>query len=157
MFSRFHDDSARIEKQLEISSFQGRYALNTPGNGVNLPFQEDPQLRIQKWGANLHTNAINLESDLHGLTRKLNRDYVDSNDYTQYSAHSTSYSYDSVPAIIDESRATHPAWMYRTFDATRWETPFLNPLVNIEKGFHDNIQTRILEKDFYKPTKLRNF
>ncbi|MGA1048382.1 MAG: hypothetical protein ACO3UU_10240, partial [Minisyncoccia bacterium] len=30
---------------------------------------------------------------------------------------------------------------------TRWETPLLNTLNGLEKGFHENIQTRILEKD----------
>ena len=68
-FTRFHDDSARIKKQVEESSFVGRYMLNTPGPGDNLPFFEDPQLRLQKWGANLKTNTVNMESDLLGLTR----------------------------------------------------------------------------------------
>ena len=45
----------------------------------------------------------------------------------------------------------HPAWMYRDLEQPRWEQPFLNPQANLEKGFHDNIQTRILEKDFFVP------
>ena len=68
-FTRFHDDEARIKKRLEESTFQGRYFLNVPGPGMDLAFHEDPQLRLQKWGANLHNNTVNLESDLHGLTR----------------------------------------------------------------------------------------
>jgi len=82
-FTRFHDDPSRIKKQVQISSFQGRYFLDTPGQGVDLPFLEDPNIRMQYWGANLRNNTINLESDLRGLSRKLNRDYVDVNDYKQ--------------------------------------------------------------------------
>ena len=59
-FTRFHDDPNRIKKQIDESSFAGRYMLNTPGQGMNLPFSEDPQIRLQKWGANLQTNTVNL-------------------------------------------------------------------------------------------------
>ena len=39
-FTRFHDDPSRIKKQSEELSFQGRYFLNTPGQGMDLPFEE---------------------------------------------------------------------------------------------------------------------
>jgi hypothetical protein len=150
-FTRFHDDPNRIRKQVEESSFVGKYMLNKPGNGVDLAFQEDPQLRLQGWGANLRTNTVNLESDLLGLTRKLNRDLVDINDYNRHSVSSGHVSYRSAKPFVEESRATHPAWTYKDLDHTRWEQPFLNPLNGIEKVFHDNIQTRILEKDSFVP------
>jgi len=150
-FTRFHDDPNRIRKQVEESSFVGKYMLNKPGNGVDLAFQEDPQLRLQGWGANLRTNTINLESDLLGLTRKLNRDLVDINDYNRHSVSTSHVSYRNAKPFVEESRATHPAWTYKDLDHTRWEQPFLNPLNGIEKVFHDNIQTRILEKDSFVP------
>jgi len=62
-FTRFHDDPARIQKQLAESTFSGRYMLNTPGPGVDLPYMEESQMRLQKWGANITTDIINLESD----------------------------------------------------------------------------------------------
>jgi hypothetical protein len=40
--------------------------------------------------------------------------------------------------------------MYRDLEQKRWETPFVNPQANVEKRFADNLQTRILEKDFYE-------
>jgi hypothetical protein len=52
---------------------------------------------------------------------------------------------------VDESRATHPAWMYRDAEQTRWEYPWINPQDNFERVFPWNVQTRILEKDFYTP------
>jgi hypothetical protein len=151
-FTRFHDDPYRIKKQAQESSFAGRYYLDKPGQGVDLPFVEDPQLRLQGWGANLRTNTVNLESDLLGMTRPLNRDLVDANDYTKFSETTNAVSYRDVKPFVDESRASHPAWMYKDLEQTRWEQPFLNPLNGLEKGFNENIQTRILEKDYFVPT-----
>ena len=48
-FTRFHDDPNRIKKQVEESITGCNYMLNTPGQGIDLPFFEDPQLRLQKW------------------------------------------------------------------------------------------------------------
>lgn len=150
-FTRFHDDPARIKKQTEESSFAGKYFLTTPGPGKNLPFVEDPQMRLQFWGANLMSNTVNLESDLRGLSRKLNRDDIKQNEYKMNAAGARSISYPNMPSFIDESRATHPAWMYRDIDGPRWEEPFINPQANVEKKFPDNIQSRILAKDNYSP------
>ena len=150
-FTRFHDDPARIKKTLEESTFAESYYLNKPGNGIHMPFQNDPQLRLQGWGANLCTNAINLESDFRGLTRKLNRDSIMKNEYTVHLADSSQYMYDRAASFIDESRATHPAWMYRDAEQSRWEHPFINPQDNFECKFNWNVQTRILEKDKYTP------
>ena len=152
MFTRFNYDDARTQKALEQSTYSGRYMLNTPGQGVNLPFQEDAQVRMQTWGANLANDAINVESDLRGLTRRLNRDNPDFNRYdgpaaVQYAP----MSFPSADPFVNESRATHPAFLYRTVEMNRWETPIHNPQSNLEKGFHDNIQTRMLEKDNYVP------
>jgi len=150
-FTRFYDDPARIRKQAEDSTFLERYQLNTPGNGTEMPLQMDPQIRLQTWGANLHTNAIHLESDFRGLTRRLNRDHIDRNDFAQHLSDSTPYNYSKAAPFIDESRASHPAWMYRDCEQTRWEYPWINPQDNTECPFNWNIQTRILEKDHFVP------
>jgi len=151
-FTRFNYDSARTKKTIEESSFAGKYALNTPGPGINIPFIEDTQMRIQKWGANMMTNTVNLESDLLGLSRPLNRDLIETNDYKINRAKTSSVYYNTSAPFIDESRASHPAWTYKDLEQTRWETPFLNPQNHLEKDFQDNIQTRILEKDYFVPT-----
>jgi hypothetical protein len=150
-FTRFHDDPNRIKKSLQESTFAESYYLNKPGNGNTVPFQMDPQLRLQGWGANLCTNAINLESDFRGLTRKLNRDLEKINDYSVHMSESDPFIYDNVKPFVDESRATHPAWMYRVVENNRWEYPWINPQDNCERTFNWNVQTRILEKDSYVP------
>ena len=72
--SRFYDDDARVKKKLDESLNVGLYHLDTPGNGIKVPFLEDPQIRLQKWGANLRTNTMALDNDLRGLNRKLKND-----------------------------------------------------------------------------------
>ena len=44
-FTRFHDDSYRMKKQVQESSNVGSYYLNTPGPGMNLPYERDPHIR----------------------------------------------------------------------------------------------------------------
>jgi hypothetical protein len=149
-FTRYHDDPHRISKYLEETTFAGNYSLNTPGAGLQLPFFEEPQMRLQKWGANLMTDTTNLESDLFGLGRKLNHDF--DRTYKQDNiSNSREMIFVSSQPFVEESRATHPAWMYKDLEHSRWEVPILNPQANLEKGFHENIQTRILEKDYFKP------
>lgn len=146
-FTRFYDDPARITNQLDQMTYAFRYQLDTPGPGAQLPFMEDPGIRMQKWGANMWSESTNLESDLMGLGRPLNHDF----DRT-YKDLDTKRGYQiafptSQGAVIDESRATHPAWMYRDLEHARWETPFINPQANVERRFDHSIQTRILAKD----------
>jgi len=150
-FTRFHDDPNRIKKQVDESSFIGRYMLNTPGPGVDLPFMEDPQLRLQKWGANLQTNTVHLESDLLGLTRKQNRDNIALNKHTTNRVSTSKPTYKKQQPFVEESRSSHPAWVYKDLEQNRWEIPLLNPLNGLDKQFVDNVQSRILEKDNFSP------
>jgi hypothetical protein len=129
-FTRFNYDDSRTKKKLQESTGPGRYALNMPGNGTSPCFFNDPQIRMQKWGANLD-NVINgapidIDSDLKGVTRKLTK-------YSQKSQFPNS----GVPitqkveypicgdALTDESRATHPAWKYRALPQNREYPLFL--------------------------------
>ena len=42
---------------------------------------KSPQIRLQEWGGNLRTNKTEIEDDLRGKTRMLNRDHITENDY----------------------------------------------------------------------------
>ncbi len=149
-FTRFHDDPARISKSLEQSTFAGRYQLDTPGQGTSLPYMADPQMRIQKWGANMMSDSTNLESELFCLGRPLNHDYDRTYRDVRLS-HGTAMSHPVSQTHVMESRASNPAWMYRDLEQTRWETPFFNPIANVDKEFTDNISTRIQVKDTFVP------
>ena len=147
-FTRINDDQARIYKGLQQSTFACRYALDTPGPGVQVPYLEDSQIRIQKWGANMWSDSTNLESEFRGLGKPLNHDVKT---YRETAFHSGYQIYfpSNDTTHIEESRASHPAWMFRDLEQTRWETPLINPQLHAIKPFDDPIQTRILAKDNY--------
>ena len=158
-FTRFHDDPARIIKNLEISTYAGRYALDSPGNGANPVYMQDPHIRMQKCGGNAMTGATEIENNLFGLTRNLNRDTFD-NLYCQGQGAGKGIpvesrvvpSRDTMNAYTDQSRATHPAWQLRDLTQHRPDFPLFDPQEHIAIPFQNNLSTRILEKDHFVPS-----
>ena len=156
-FTRFHDDPCRIKKQLQEMTGPGIYALNVPGNGTTPCFMEDPFIRVQKWGANLQTNVINLESDLRGMTRGLNRDSNCKNNYITHAVKSEAKKFPKCSTFTEQSRATHPAWEFRDLEQSNFQYLPLDPQENTCIPFHNNLSTRILEKDnFISPIPCIN-
>jgi len=148
-FTRFRDDPARVHKTLEQMTFAGRYMLDTPGPGINAPYMADPQIRSQRWAANMWTDTANLESELFGLGAPLSHDY-DKTYETRKLTNGYKVSYPTSEVHVDESRASHPAFMYRDLEQTRWEAPILNPQANLELRFDHQLNTRILAKDSFQ-------
>lgn len=145
-FTRFKDDSARVNKYLEETTSIGKYHLNTPGNGLDNPYIDDTHIILQKWGANLQSNSLLVENELRNLNRPLSRD---SNTYKRVD--SQAYQYPVKNFNIDESRASLPAWTFRDKQGVRFDYP-LNETQNNKSmtiPFQNNLQSRILEKDFY--------
>ena len=72
-FTRFNYDECRTAKLLQESTGPGRYMLDVPGWGAKPCFFDDPQIRMQEWGANLRKvpqgAPIDIDSDLIGITR----------------------------------------------------------------------------------------
>ena len=108
-FTRFHDDPCRIQKQLQETTDIGKYVLDVPGNGSRPLYIEDPFIRLQHWGGNLRTNTINLDSDLKGLTRKLNKDSIKSNNFNNYSVRTNFISSQTKGEFSQQPRTTHPS------------------------------------------------
>lgn len=153
--TRFRDDPARVVDQLRQSTSQCDYFINAPGNGLSPSYMADPHIRAQKWGANLMTNSVNVESDLMGI-RQTNRDCLGKDEYTRFAATTQSVQY-PVNSILytDQSRATNPAWELRDVEAKTHGAPtHLDPQENIFLPFHNNLSTRILEKDNFELSKL---
>ena len=144
-FTRFHDDPDVIQKKLCEMTFNGVYQLNVPGNGIHNPYIDDPNIRLQKWGANLHTNTIEIEHKFKGLDRKLASDYQV---FKEPRSKPNTYSIKSF--LVDESRASHPAWLYRDLTQYRPAHLYFNPQYNTTINFENNQPTRILEKDYYR-------
>ena len=153
-FTRFKYDDCRTKKSLQQSTDPGRWVLNVPGNGDSPYYMEDPHIIPQKWGANLRTNTINLESDLLGVNRNLNRDCLGKDEYQKYNVPNQAIQYPTCSNLTTEqSRATNPAWWYRDLEQNNFEYPPLNPQTNVCIPFQNNLNTRILEKDSFTPKR----
>ena len=152
--TRFYYDPCRTKKQLQQSTDPGRWILNVPGNGSSPCYIEDPQIIIQKWGANLRTNTINLESELRGVNKPLGRDCLGKDNYKSYNVPNEAISYPKCNNLFtDQSRATNPAWWYRDLEQNNFSYPPLNPQENVCLPFQNNLSTRILEKDYFTPKR----
>ena len=150
-FTRFNYDESRTKKQLQQSTDPGRWVMNVPGNGSHPCYIEDPQIIIQKWGANLRTNTINLESELLGVSKQLNRDCLNVDNYTKYNVPNQKFNYpDCKNTITEQSRTIMPVWTARDLEQVDWYYPPLNPQENVCLPFQSNLNTRILEKDYFQ-------
>lgn len=141
----YRNDDARIKKELEMSTFQGRYFLSTPGQGMLLPFVSDPHIRLQSFGANMMSDMHGIENDLMGRNRVLKKYPID------YKALQPTLSI--LPTKTNNkqtfnSRSELPAWLLRDRDnqLNNFQYPWINPQDNIEFQGHYNIQTRLLDK-----------
>ena len=145
-FTRFKDDPARVTKYLQETTSIGKYHLNTPGNGLNNPYIDDTHIILQKWGANLQSNSLLVENELRNLNRPLSRDL---NAYKRVD--NQRYHFPVKNFNIDESRASLPAWTFRDKDIARFDYPLHQTQNNksMDIPFQNNLQSRILEKDFY--------
>ena len=122
---------------------------------------EDPHVRLQKWGANLQNNTVDLESSLRALNRPLNRDLIHENNYKNKGVKLTESTlpyggYSIMQPYVEQSRSSQPAWMYKELEQSKWETPLINPqsLSHLETPFQKDLSTRLLERDHYVPRNV---
>ena len=150
-FTRFHDDKARIlKKNIETASIN-HYTFNVPGNfSTSNIYYNDPHIRMQKCGNTLYKNLINVDSELKNINTLTNsRDYY-KNTYNNLSMHKNIIPlYSENKTITNETRITHPVFKYREIKQYRPDYLFLNPQENVFLHFENNLDTNILEKDYY--------
>jgi hypothetical protein len=161
-FTRFHDDPARISKQLQQMTDTGRWVLNVPGNGDKPHFALDPQIIPQKWGANLWTNSVDISSSLLGIDKSLNRDVPlgllqkespsKAPSLGNVVKGSSRIEYPVCDSFLttDQSRVIMPAWTARDLQQNHAYILPNNPQANTEMPFQNYVNTRIFEKDYFK-------
>jgi len=140
-------------KRVEESIYPGQYRMNVPGPGLDLPFQDEPRLRLTAWGANRQRDMSDLESDLLGLTRSAHKGDTTGYESARVSGGGVAGVYGRADPFVADSRASHPAFMFRQVDTSqyRWAYPQINPQsTGVEYMFQRDQQTRILERDFPK-------
>ena len=69
--TNIRNEPSRLELEMNQSTGTGRYMLNVPGPGDHMPMQDDPFIRLQKWGANYSPNLIYLENELRNQNNNL--------------------------------------------------------------------------------------
>ena len=167
MFTRFKYDAARQEKEMQENTDGGRWMLNTPGNGVNIPFTADPHIRMQKWGANLHHDPRSVEENFRlgfSTTRGLKgtigggngeNNNLSINELAQMAAANAPFSEIStrlnplvgdmlgnkpIPLFTSQSRASHPTWTYRSQDDTVYRMTENEMDMSIGQTFQNKIE-----------------
>lgn len=151
-FTRFHDDVCRINKYVEESTAPGRYVFGTPGPGSHVPFETNPYYRLQKYGANLTSNSLNVESDLLGMTRPLSHDCY--NYKTNAVDYKTVYQHlGTQHSNVEESRSVLPAYMILDKDVTEYR--FTQLYRDAQRGaksdfFFNNNSSRVQTKEVFE-------
>ena len=147
MLTGIRSDNGRIRKQLEISTYDGRYQLNTPGPGTNVGFIEDPHIRLQHWGCNLYHDRVAIENELSNRYCRQPSAYRPMSTYRPMSRYMNPAQ--NVPTI--ESRSSLPAWIFRDKESNR-ESISLTAVSR-----HDGPQatsSRLLPKTMNKPASV---
>ena len=154
--TRFNGDAARIIKSNQQSTGPGRWVLDVPGNGETPVFALDPQIIPQKWGGNLWTNSIDVQSSLLGIDKGLNRDCIKNQDYKRLNVHSyplkQNYPICDQFLTTEQSRAIMPAWTVKDLEQNNFNFLFNDPQKHTNIPFKNSVSTRILEKDNFKPS-----
>jgi len=114
--STYRDDYYSLKRKANQSVAPMRYHLATPGPGLYTDYISNPAVRIQKWGPDMYTNNVDVESDLLGRTfNKPIRGYIGENGNTV----SPSLRYVPQKSGWDvhlQSRDTMPSWMVRNHE-----------------------------------------
>lgn len=156
-FNRYFYDEVRVKKQLQESTDPGRYMLNVPGNGDRPHYIDDAYIRLQKWGGNLrgvvNGSAIDIDTD---LTRRPNNLTKYRTEYHQKNisrpvTYKNNYP-EATSSITNQTRATHPAWEYRGLEQNHLYPLLRDPQENVCMHFHNNLNTRLLERDNFVPS-----
>nr|QFG75123.1 MAG: hypothetical protein [Megaviridae environmental sample] len=143
--TRKKDDDSYINKQLDLMTFQGRYMLGEPGPG-NVPFQEDVFIRLQKNGANMRTNSLNIENSLLGLNKPLTKDCIL---YTADNPISYNVQVGNQLPYTEQSRAIMPAWTARNLEQNNFDVLLHDPQRHSMINFEHNNSSRIEEINKY--------
>ena len=144
--TNIRNEPSRLELEMNQSTGTGRYMLNVPGPGDHMPMQDDPFIRLQKWGANYSPNLIYLENELRNQNHRLNRDELK---FVYNKVAIKKPNYNAVNSKTEQSRAVHPAWEVLDKDISRWDYLHKNPQNNVFRTFENNISSRIEVKDKY--------
>jgi hypothetical protein len=133
-------------KQLQEFTDPGVYTLQVPGNGEKMAYVADPQMRLQRWGANRHNNFVQVESELWGMQHKLTRDCTQG---IHVNAFPIRYETEK-GEVTAQSRTLNPAWELRSEEKTRWDPTQQDYQKHVLIPFQNNNETRQSARDTFR-------
>ena len=154
-FTRLFYDKKQVQTRLDEDYNNLNYVVNVPGNGELPYYIVDPQIRMQKFGANLSHNLVDINSSLLGLNQILSHDQTKPNNGRSGNSEPFNDTFSKIhfpsfeKAVTDQSRMMAPAWALRDQEQMNWQYLHYNPQVKAEINFDNNVSSRILEKDNY--------
>ena len=150
MDTRFFYDNARTAKHLQQSTDISNHLFSTPGIGANPAYISDRHIRLQQWGANMHDNTINLESDLRGMNNNTStkNNIFEPLKHTTVTSKAIQYPTDT-STYTTYSKDTHPSKNYRNVEQHRWDTTIEQAQQKRIIPFQHNMNTRQEAKDNY--------
>ena len=127
MNTRIGNEPLRIIRKNNQMVDQGRYVMSVPGPGDKNPLILDPQIRLQKWGANIRSNTIRLQDEyMRGMSNESLR-YINTGRGKDIQTHdSISYPFDfskDSKSYTEQTRTICPAWTLRGLENNHWKTP----------------------------------
>lgn len=146
--TRKYYDEDETKNNLQRDTGIGRYMLNCPGSGPAPDYFNDPHIRLQKQAANNASNIIDINNYLRGLNKNLCRDSKQEDCFDK-ATFIPNNNYRIINNITDESRTSNPAWELRGLEQNNMSYLHFNPQQKIELPFTNNLNTRMLEKDYY--------
>ena len=154
-FTRLFYDKEQVQTRLNEDYNNLNYVVNVPGNGERPYYIVDPQIRMQKFGANLSHNLVDINSSLLGLNQVLSHDQSKPNNGRAGNSEPFNDTFSKIlfpsfeKAVTDQPRMMTPAWALRDQEQIDWQYLHYNPQVKAEINFDNNVSSRILEKDNY--------
>jgi hypothetical protein len=148
--TRISNDRLRIYKNLQQSTDVGRHVINVPGNGLDVPFVEDPHIRMQYWGANRMNDIISVENSLKNIDRPLIRETTQCKESYYTKPDISRMDYSNATFEVNDSFISQPAWNLRDKESDR-DLGYCDEPNNahIFIPFNTNLGTRIHEKDLF--------
>ena len=153
-YTNIKNDPLRIYKDLQQSTDVGRHVLNVPGNGLDIPFIQDPHVRMQLWGANRVNDFIGVENSLLNIDRPLLHEthICKESYYTKPNMDRMDYSRGTFN--VQDSFISQPAWNLRDKENNKpLGFPDDKNDAHIFIPFCNNLGTRMGEKDAFQRNK----
>ena len=143
--TRIGNDACRIiDKNMQITG-PGRWVIDVPGPGETPPYMMDPHIRLEKWGANIWTDQVELENKrLRGNEQPLIRGCVDKKRKSSPLKSRPIQYEESTKLNTEQSRTICPPWTLRGLESNNWKEP--NSIPTLLNPIAQGVSERLLAK-----------